>query len=87
MLRNIVRKALCALWDHPPVVHLRGGQMNCARCGENVGHAILLDYPLDDLVATKHIDCKPCVRVMKTLTWKDKLLTEFVDPNNSKLKP
>jgi hypothetical protein len=65
---------LCALYDHPPVVHSCFGQVTCARCDAWVGDSVAGVYDYKGVAISGH-DCANCAAILSALTPVQRLLT------------
>jgi hypothetical protein len=73
-LMEKVRKVICVLFGHPPVVRYCFGEVTCHRCHEYLGDTLGGVYDLKGQVIAEH-ECDECCEAEKKLTWKDKFLT------------
>lgn len=72
-----IKKILCVIFGHPPVVTTCLGYVHCARCEDQVGDTLGGSTSLKMKAVVGH-DCEVCRSIWRSLSFTQKLLTRRI---------
>ena len=69
-----IKKVLCAVVGHPPVLETFFGYQTCARCGEQLGDSLAGVSVATSAAVVGH-NCEKCAGIWRSLSPEQRLLT------------